>query len=134
MTARKGAATNGSATISATSQAAMCNSTIITRFSVPTISAAARPTDTWKSDKRSSRDSGRLALAASAKGSRRGSQRANCSRCSSGMRSKKRSTSPGFFGPASAARRRDAAAREALRKFSFMPASTPGPATCRSRR
>ena len=103
MKARKGAATSGSATISATSQAAMCSSTIITRFSVPTISAAARPTDTWNSDSRSSRDSGRSAVAASAKGSRRGSQRANCSRCSSGMRSNKRATRPGFFGPASAA-------------------------------
>ena len=46
MKARSGATTIGSATISATSQAATPSSTIITRFSVPTIKAVAMPTDT----------------------------------------------------------------------------------------
>jgi hypothetical protein len=66
--ARKGATSRGSATIRDTSQAPTPSSTIITRLSVPTIKAVAMPTETWNSDKRSSRDSDRSALAASAKG------------------------------------------------------------------
>jgi hypothetical protein len=77
--------TSGSATISATSQAAMCNSTIITRFSVPTSSAVAMPTETWNSDRRSSRGSGRPGLAASANGITCGSMRCHSSRTVCGM-------------------------------------------------
>ena len=46
-----------------------CNSTIMTRLSVPTSRVSDMPTDTWISDRRNSRRSGRSALAASAKGS-----------------------------------------------------------------
>ena len=46
VTALKGATSKGIATISATSQAATPNSTIMTRLSVPTISAADMPTVT----------------------------------------------------------------------------------------
>ena len=66
--ARNGANTSGSATISATSQAAMPISTIITRFSVPISSTVAMPTDSWKNDSRSNRPSGNSSVAASAKG------------------------------------------------------------------
>ena len=46
--------------ISATSQAGTPSSRIITRFSVPTSSTRAMPTETWNSDSRSSRGSGRV--------------------------------------------------------------------------
>ena len=70
--ARNGATSTGSDTISATSQAPTPSSTIITRFSVPTSSATAIPTETWNSDSRSRRDSGRSSVAASANGMKRG--------------------------------------------------------------
>ena len=46
ISARKGAKTRGSEIITATRDAATPNSTIITRFSVPTISTSAMPTVT----------------------------------------------------------------------------------------
>ena len=46
VTARNGATSKGIATISATSHAATPNSTIITRFRVPTINATDMPTVT----------------------------------------------------------------------------------------
>jgi hypothetical protein len=64
ISARNGANTSGSATISATSQAGTPSSTIITRFSVPTSSAVAMPTDTWNSDRRSSRPAAARRVAA----------------------------------------------------------------------
>ena len=70
--ARMGAASTGSEIITATSAAGTPSSTIITRLSVPTSSTRAMPTDTWNSDKRNSRDSGRSGEAASAKGRKRG--------------------------------------------------------------
>ena len=70
--ARNGANTRGSDTISATSHADTPSSTIITRFSVPFSSTVAMPTDTWNSDRRSSRPSGSSAVAASANGRKRG--------------------------------------------------------------
>ena len=45
------------------------NSTIITRLSVPTSNVSDMPTETWISDSRNSRRSGRFSLATSAKGS-----------------------------------------------------------------
>ena len=72
MSARNGAYSTGSATITATSVAGTFSSTIITRLSVPTSSVSAMPTETWNSDSRSSRDSGRSGVAASAKGRKRG--------------------------------------------------------------
>jgi hypothetical protein len=71
ISARNGANTSGSATISATSQAGTPSSTIITRFSVPFSSTIAMPTDTWNSDRRSSRPSGSSGVAASANGRKR---------------------------------------------------------------
>ncbi len=56
----------------ATSEAGTSSSTIITRFSVPTSSTSAMPTEAWNSDSRSRRDSGRSGVAASAKGRKRG--------------------------------------------------------------
>ena len=56
----------------ATSEAGTLSSTIITRLSVPTSSTSAMPTETWNSDKRSRRDSGRSGVAASANGRKRG--------------------------------------------------------------
>ena len=55
ISARNGAYSTGSATISATSVAGTSSSTIITRLSVPTSSVSAMPTETWNSDRRSSR-------------------------------------------------------------------------------
>jgi hypothetical protein len=46
ISARNGAASTGSATITATSQVATPSSTIITRFSVPVSRTAAMPTET----------------------------------------------------------------------------------------
>lgn len=46
ISARKGAKTRGSASIAATSDAGTRSSTIMTRFSVPTISTSAMPTVT----------------------------------------------------------------------------------------
>ena len=68
MRARNGATSSGSATISATSQAATPISTIITRLSVPTVSTPTMPTVTWNSASRASCASGRSGLAASANG------------------------------------------------------------------
>ena len=48
----------------------------MTRLSVPTSSVNAMPTDTWNSDRRSSRGSGRSGVAASANGRKRGPMRA----------------------------------------------------------
>ena len=66
--ARSGAKTRGKATMTATKPADTSSSTIITRLSVPVSRTTAIPTDTWKSDRRSRRPSGRSLLAASAKG------------------------------------------------------------------
>ena len=54
-TARNGANTSGSETITATSQAGTPSSTIMTRLSVPISSTTAMPTVTWNSDRRSRR-------------------------------------------------------------------------------
>jgi hypothetical protein len=75
MSARSGANSTGSDTITATSAAGTPSSTIITRLRVPTSSTSAMPTDTWNSDSRSSRDSGRSGVAASANGRKRGLRR-----------------------------------------------------------
>jgi hypothetical protein len=69
-TARAGARINGSEIITETTQACRCSSTIITRFSVPTISAAAMPTVSWNRDKRSRRGQGSSGVATAANGSR----------------------------------------------------------------
>ena len=66
--ARKGALSTGSATMSATTKAGTPSSTIITRLRVPSIITVAMPTETWNSDSRSSWPSGRSGEAASAKG------------------------------------------------------------------
>jgi hypothetical protein len=66
--ARKGANTSGNASMTATSVAGTLSSTIITRFSVPTSITMAMPTVTWNKDRRSSRVSGRVSVATSAKG------------------------------------------------------------------
>ena len=71
ISARNGAKTIGSATMKATTEAGTPSSTIITRFSVPVSSTIAMPTETWNSDRRSRRDSGRPSLAASANGRKR---------------------------------------------------------------
>ena len=68
ISARNGATSSGKATISATSHDHTPSSTIITRFSVPTVSTATMPTVTWNSASRSRRDSGSSVLAASANG------------------------------------------------------------------
>jgi hypothetical protein len=62
----------GKETIIDTSDAGICNSTIITRFKVPTKSTRAMPTDTWNRDSLSNLPSGSSAEAASAKGKNRG--------------------------------------------------------------
>jgi len=62
------------ATITATSDAGTLSSTIITRLRVPTSSTRAMPTDTWNSDRRNRRGSGRSGDAASAKGRKRSPQ------------------------------------------------------------
>ena len=62
----------GKETMIDTNDAGTCNSTIITRFSVPTKSTKAMPTDTWKRDSLSNLPSGSSAEAASAKGKKRG--------------------------------------------------------------
>src|SRR3990167_1665852 len=72
ISARKGANSTGSEIITATSEAGTCSSTIITRFSVPTSSTSAMPTDTWNSDSRSKRLSGRSGEATSANCRKRG--------------------------------------------------------------
>ena len=66
--ARKGANSNGRASIEATIQEGTASSTIMTRLSVPISSTAAMPTVTWNSDSRSSRDIGNSSVAASANG------------------------------------------------------------------
>ncbi len=66
--ARKGAKTRGSASITATTEAWTRSSTIITRLSVPMRSTAAMPTVTWNSASRRRRPSGSSGVAASAKG------------------------------------------------------------------
>jgi hypothetical protein len=71
MSARKGAINKGKATIKDTKVAETPNSTIITRLRVPTSMTMAMPTESWKSDKRSRRESGKSSLAASAKGKNR---------------------------------------------------------------
>ena len=68
MSARNGAKSSGSDSISATSQEGTPSSTIITRFSVPMSSTAAMPTVTWNSESRSRRGIGSSAEPASAKG------------------------------------------------------------------
>ena len=55
ISARNGANSSGSESISATSQTGTPSSTIITRFSVPISSTTAMPTVTWNSDRRSRR-------------------------------------------------------------------------------
>ena len=62
----------GKETMIDTSDAGTCNSTIITRFKVPTKSTRAIPTDTWNKDSLSNLLSGNSAEAASAKGKKRG--------------------------------------------------------------
>ena len=70
--ARNGAKISGSEIMMPTSEAGTFSSTIITRFRVPISSTSAMPTETWNSDSRSSRDSGRSGVAASANGRKRG--------------------------------------------------------------
>jgi hypothetical protein len=67
-----GAKIMGKETMIDTSDAGTCNSTIITRFRVPTRSTRAMPTDTWNRDSLSNLPSGNSAEAASAKGKKRG--------------------------------------------------------------
>ena len=74
ISARNGANTSGSDTITATSQVGTPSSTIITRLSVPFSSTTAMPTETWNSDSRSRRPSGSSAVAASANGRKRGAE------------------------------------------------------------
>ena len=71
MSARNGAKISGSEIIVPTSDAGTFSSTIITRLSVPISSTSAMPTETWNSDSRNSRDSGRSGVAASANGRKR---------------------------------------------------------------
>ena len=70
--ARNGAKISGSEIMMATSEAGTSSSTIMTRLRVPISSTKAMPTETWNSDKRSSRLSGNSAVAASANGMKRG--------------------------------------------------------------
>ena len=58
--------------MTATKEAGTCNSTIITRFSVPIIKTKAMPTETGNRERRSKRESGKSGVAASAKGKKRG--------------------------------------------------------------
>ncbi len=69
--ARKGAKISGSDSMMATREAGTLNSTIITRFSVPTRRTSEMPTETWNSERRSRRGRGRSGVAASAKGRKR---------------------------------------------------------------
>ena len=86
--ARSGATSSGKASISDTSQAETCSSKIITRLSVPSISARVMPMVNLNKDRRSKRRSGRSALAASAKGMYCGPSVAHAwmARWASGMR------------------------------------------------
>ena len=72
MRALMGAKIIGKETMIETSDAGTCNSTIITRFKVPTNSTRAMPTDTWNKDSLSNLPSGNSAEATSAKGKKRG--------------------------------------------------------------
>ena len=74
------------ATITATRLVGTPNSTIMTRFKVPTNSTRAMPTDTWNKDKRNKRLSGKSALTASVNGNSRTPQLSHaylffCSMC-----------------------------------------------------